>query len=245
MEERAAVATSAGHFGTEYGLLCLERAMPDELMRGLGLLADVTAPFKAEALHCSGEEGGGKWLDVLTDPFLIAVSDILSLKTSSSQKNGLREEEQEGDDFVGWRRADLRRERLSSPHDGLELEVDETRESENGMEALRWLKADIKRIARIFAREVSSDARCKGVTAGRWEGEGEREEEEEEEEMIDITVKLELLRKGKCPRFHLDKVIKFNVLGLQLRLPMNAHNRGTVSPLTVDGWLLARYLRIV
>lgn len=190
------------HFGKEHGLLCLERAIPEEVLRGLRLLAGAAAPFKAETLHSWAE--GEDWLNTLTDPlFFGATSDIPPCSKSLSQNNnGLQEEELEGEDAGGGRRADLRRKRLSSPNNevgGGELLV--VQDSENSVEALRWLKADVKRIARIFAREVSSDARCGGwFKAGKEEG-----------ERMDVTVKLELLKKGKCPRFHLDKVIKVRV----------------------------------
>ena len=62
--------------------------------------------------------------------------------------------------------------------------------------AVRWLTADIDSVARLFAREVAnSSTPWPGLTVAAKEG-GE----------IDLTVKLELLKKGKCPRYHLDRV---------------------------------------
>lgn len=192
--ERGRAATEVVHFGTEHGLLCLERAMPDELLHSLGVLADAAVPFKAEALL---SQGGGQeeCLDTLTDPFIIDASN--NLPRSFSTKNYPQEEQ--GDDVEG-RRKNPRRNRLLSPND----QNGSMQDSEESVEALRWLKADVKRIARVFAREISSDPGSGGVTAGREceEGGGGRGG------IIDVTVKLELLRKGKCPRFHLDKVRK-------------------------------------
>lgn len=199
----AAAATAAPavvHFGTEHGLLCLERAMPDELLRGLGALADAAAPFKAEALLSSRGGGEEEWLDTLTDPFIAAGNNV---PCSFSPKNGLQEEQGGGD--VEGRRANPRRERLPSPND----QSNGGMQDSESIEALRWLKTDVKRIARVFAREVSSDPGCERVTAGREEGE---EGGEVEGGIIDVTVKLELLKKGKCPRFHLDKVRKVDVV---------------------------------
>ena len=187
-----AAAAAVVHFGAEHGLLCLERAMPDELLRGLGVLADAAAPFKAEALV---SRGGGEedYLDALTDPFVVAASD--NVPRPFSTKNDPQEEQ--GDD-VEDRRRKPRWKRLSSPSDQNGV----MQNSEKRIEALRWLKADVKRIARVFAQEISSDPGSGGVTAGKEGGEGGGGEGG----VIDVTVKLELLRKGKCPRFHLDKV---------------------------------------
>lgn len=76
-------------------------------------------------------------------------------------------------------------------------------------EARRWLTTDIERVAELFAQEMSRElsgteqdgsmvvplhAGVGGVVI------------EKQACCMDVTVKLELLKKGKCPRFHLDKV---------------------------------------
>ena len=181
---------AAVHFGTEDGLLCLERKIPAELLRGLDVLADAAAPFKAEAVLSRG--GEEERLDTLTDPFVAASNNIPC--------SSLTVLEEHGGDFEGRRRAYPRWKRLS-PNDQISR-----MQGAESIEALRWLKADVKRIAGVFAREVSSDPGCEGITAGK------EEEWEEGGGGIDVTVKLELLSKGKCPRFHLDKVIKIDVV---------------------------------
>lgn len=63
--------------------------------------------------------------------------------------------------------------------------------------AWRWLQADVKRVAGVFAQQVLelTDDICAGLPNTAVQ-----------QDAVDVTVKLELLRKGKCPRFHLDKV---------------------------------------
>lgn len=74
-------------------------------------------------------------------------------------------------------------------------------------EAWRWLKQDIELAVVLFAEEASrhltSDASITLVglrAAGGGDGVPDAAG-------VDVTVKLELLEEGKCPRFHLDKVM--------------------------------------
>ncbi len=59
--------------------------------------------------------------------------------------------------------------------------------AEEAQEVVRWLTKDIERVASLFARQASVFSAA-AVSSS------------------ELTVKLELLNKGKCPRFHLDKV---------------------------------------
>lgn len=95
----------------------------------------------------------------------------------------------------------------------LEPDVVEARET------IRWLKVDVKRVTDVFDREISRLlALCPGAA---FVGEGE-------EGSVDITVKLELLKKGKCPRFHLDKVCigPRSLLDCNFLLTQVQHKRG-------------------
>lgn len=168
-------------FGEEHGLLCLERTVPDEVMRGLEFLADTLGPFKAEVVR---PQRGDDWLEALiTDPLLAGV------RWSESEE------------FDPTAHDDLE-ERLENSGRGsaekLKLPPPSPPRFEAREAAARWLKADVKRVASVFAREVAYawSLRPGGVPAGVGD-----------EESVDLTVKLELLRKGKCPRFHLDKVM--------------------------------------
>lgn len=72
-----------------------------------------------------------------------------------------------------------------------------TVESDRLENAWRWLQTDVKRVANVFTQEMLelTDDICAGLGNAA-----------EQQDVADITVKLELLSKGKCPRFHLDKV---------------------------------------
>lgn len=84
---------------------------------------------------------------------------------------------------------------------GASLESDDpaaaTVEADRLENAWRWLQEDVKRVTNVFAQEVLelTDDICTGLPVMA-----------EQQDVVDVTVKLELLSKGKCPRFHLDKV---------------------------------------
>lgn len=136
------------------GLLCLERPLPAEVLRGLEYLATESSPFKVEVLRVgdrpravSTNEGG--WVDALTSNFEPRVGE--------------------------------------SEHDHRLDSAQQMRLAVETQEAVRWLTTDIERVASLFARQAS-------IVSGAAVSSSE------------LTVKLELLNKGKCPRFHLDKV---------------------------------------
>lgn len=174
-------------------------------------LANVTDPFKVEVFRAGGGPGvnndnRGGWLDTLT-------SNIYKLCRSRSTLTGFVESDLGRNQerfFFGRNEAAQfpkksgkgRNQRTpkqgtvsfaSTPRRQLAVDVDA---------AVLWLVADIERVASLFAREASvlsaaavsssGDAALDAVGAA---GRG------------DVTVKLELLNKGKCPRFHLDKVV--------------------------------------
>lgn len=178
------------------GLLCLERSMPSEVLRGLGHLANVTTPFKVEVLRAGGGLGVNDddkegWLDTLTEESGLGRSqdvcssgqadEALFLENSSRGRNRRMPQQ------VGSLASMPQRQQLAA----------EVRE------AVRWLKADVKRVASLFTREASalSAASATAAATSLCGAVGKRRD--------DVTVKLELLNKGKCPRFHLDKVIVF------------------------------------
>lgn len=186
-------------FGEEHGLLCLERVIPDEVARGLWKLADTAVPFKAEVLRGRSSDG---WLDgLVTEPFRAATGTTI-VSALSSREHDRREKPR--DDGAGLLRA-----QQSPP-------------LEPALEAVRWLKGDVERIASLFSREVSAvEAPWPGwprvVAAKRGVGE------------TDVTVKIELLRKGKCPRFHLDRVSHdLPSMGLIARAAVFGHPAGSL-----------------
>lgn len=81
-----------------------------------------------------------------------------------------------------------------------------------GVEAWYWLKQDIQHAATLFAEEVfrqTTPQEAPGISGGGWWPFGVVNgiaDEAAAPAPVDLTVKLELLEKGKCPRFHLDKV---------------------------------------
>lgn len=155
----------------EYGLLCLKRPIPNEILRGLGSLAGSAAPFKTQALRRTDSDED--WLGTLTAP-------LLQTCTSARAGNNQQKRHAQGPLIMA----------------GTPLESDGPKAGADRLEdSWRWLQTDVKRVANVFAEEVLglTDELRAGLTAERQEG-------------VDVTVKLELLGKGKCPRFHLDKV---------------------------------------
>lgn len=179
------------------GLLCLDRSVPAEVLHGLEHLANITAPFKVEVLRAVGGPGASNskndgWLDTLT-----AGINEESFSSNQAQETQLPESSGKGRN----RRRSEQADPLASNQD-LGSIPQQQHLSVETHEAVRWLKADIKRVASLFAREAfilstvampSSEGGTLGSTAVK--------------RLDEVTVKLELLKKGKCPRFHLDKVV--------------------------------------
>eukprot|EP00903_Cladosiphon_okamuranus_P008883 g8505.t1 len=204
-EEHDVTATRAADSA---GLLCLERAVPAEVLRGLEHLANITAPFKVEVVRAGGEMGvdnDGKegWLDTLTANISkLGISSSSSLTCEESdlgwKQEYLSSDQVEEEQFLekSWkgrnRRKPKRKDSMASPP--------QRQLAAESHAAVRWLKADIKRLGSLFAREASvlSAAAISSFGDGYRRAVGDCRDT--------LTVKLELLNKGKCPRFHLDKV---------------------------------------
>lgn len=199
-------AEEAGAARLAAGLLCLERQIPDQVLRGLEELADNATPFKVEVLRPGRRQGdsdgaakeGEGWLDKLA----------AGIGSSSSSSNA------DGRDNAGEER---RSENLARRVQGATLQHGENllhpklprlqqQLDVEAQAAVSWLKADIKRVARIFAREISVLSDEPGETAVL--DSATEPLARKDESAVDMTVKLELLKRGKCPRFHLDKVKK-------------------------------------
>lgn len=161
------------------GLLCLERSIPNEILDGLEQLAGVAVPFKVEVLRAGGgrQPGGDtRWYS-----------------------GGDAEDEDDG-----WLETLV--DPLGNGSSSSSAPVDE--DGDGVQEALRWLKEDVRRVADVFSREVSSVMAAEAAFASGEivVGTSATKLMRQDETPSDITVKLELLKRGKCPRFHLDKV---------------------------------------
>ncbi|CAM9171815.1 unnamed protein product, partial [Pylaiella littoralis] len=223
---------AAEETGPAAGLWCLERPIPEEVLRGLGRFVDDTAPFMVEALRAGGSRGIDNnhdydegWLDTLTAGINTLGGSYASANTGGEfgldrqhylpPNDGSEERRRLGN---SGRRSNVSRtstqQQKGSVASDQNLDLMQHQQLEiEPQESVRWLKADIKRVANLFAREVSvilaaavsSSGQGTVGAAGKEQVMEEEEEEEEEDCAADVTVKLELLKKGKCPRFHLDK----------------------------------------
>ncbi|CAM9824287.1 unnamed protein product [Ectocarpus sp. 12 AP-2014] len=198
-------AEGAGAARLAAGLLCLEREIPDQILRGLEELADNAAPFKVEVLRPgsrrgdsddAGNEGEG-WLDK------IAASIGNSISSSNAGGRDNEGEERQSENLARRRVQGETLQDYESPLNPYVPSLQQQLDVE-AQAAVRWLKADVKRVARIFAREISVLSDEPGGTSLL--GAAREPLARKDEKTVDVTVKLELLKKGKCPRFHLDKV---------------------------------------
>ncbi|CBJ48457.1 conserved unknown protein [Ectocarpus siliculosus] len=199
----AAEGAGAGRLAA--GLLCLERQIPDQILRGLEELADNATPFKVEVLRPGSRRGdsddadneGDGWLDNL----------VASIGNSSSSSNaGGRDNAGEEPRSENLARRRIQGEILQDDASPLHPKLPNLQQQLDvkAQAAARWLKADIKRVARIFAREISVLSDEPGETSLL--GIATEPLARKDKRTVDVTVKLELLTRGKCPRFHLDKV---------------------------------------
>ncbi|CAM9695481.1 unnamed protein product [Scytosiphon promiscuus] len=225
-QQRKSVTEEAARLA---GLLCLERSIPGDVLSGLEHLAGDAAPFKVEVLRAGGgRRSGGDtrwyssddadgddvddgWLETLVNPLGSSSSSSSSsapLDAAGQQRSNVsarkgRSQEMTptaspthppaADARLDVQPADLRRQQLG---------VD------GAQEAVRWLKEDVRRVANVFAREVLAVMAAEAASAPGEivEGLGAEQLVKEDDSPADVTVKLELLKRGKCPRFHLDKV---------------------------------------
>ncbi|CAM9600282.1 unnamed protein product [Ectocarpus fasciculatus] len=198
-------AQEAGAARLAAGLLCLERPIPDQILRGLEELADNATPFKVEVLRPGGRQGGFDDTDNEGEGWLDKLA--ASIGNSSSSSNARRKDdegEERRSENVSRRR--IQEEILQDGDSQLHPKLPNLQQQLDveAQAAVRWLKADIKRVARIFAREISvlTDEICEETALFS----SAMEPLARDESTIDVAVKLELLKRGKCPRFHLDKV---------------------------------------
>lgn len=217
----------------EHGLICLERVIPENVLRGLEILAEASSPFKTKVVRLGGreraEEGGiVACVETLIAPLVpsIALSDQPSFQVPDELESVAQ---------LCNTLDSVERQLPTSPHqqdvqsygtDGIVSSTTEVAMSDKdvaeivrlqarkacGVEAWCWLKEDIKVAATLFAEEGFRQATPQGassVEGGAWfpfsviNGIAD---EAATPETVDVTVKLELLEKGKCPRLHLDKV---------------------------------------
>eukprot|EP00752_Nemacystus_decipiens_P016173 g14466.t1 len=191
------------------GLLCLERSLPAEVLHGLEHLTNVTAPFKAEVFRAGvglgvNNANNEDELDSLTADFGKIRSRSASTLNGAALDLRLCDQEfsppDQAEEAQFLENSRQRRNwRTAERVDSFAL-MPQRQLADEAPEAVRWLTADIKRVASLFAREASAlsvagisslgDGKVGAVEGGR----------------AGVTVKLELLNKGKCPRFHLDKV---------------------------------------
>ncbi|CAB1098843.1 unnamed protein product [Ectocarpus sp. CCAP 1310/34] len=198
-------AEEAGVARLAAGLLCLERQIPDQIMRGLEEFADNAAPFKVEVLRPGSRRGDSDDADNEGEGWLDKIAASIGNSSSSSNAGG-RDNEGEERRSENLARRRVQGETLQDYESPLNLNLPSLQQQLDveAQAAVRWLKADIKRVARIFAREISvlsdepGETSLLGVATEPSAGKDER--------TFDVTVKLELLKRGKCPRFHLDKV---------------------------------------
>lgn len=168
-------------FREDDGLLCLERVIPNEISRRLERLAKAFNPFKVEAYRGGLLDTTEHWLDTLIEPFL-AGSISSSCFRDPSQHQRVTSSDRVPQAEKNVLSVALNSEELAEPIE----------------DAVIWLRDDISNVAKLFAQEVAGwsaswprfDMTVKGKEGGE----------------VGLTVKLELLRKGKCPRYHLDKV---------------------------------------
>lgn len=203
------------------GLLCLERPIPVEVLRGLGHLANAKAPFKVEVLRAGGGSGFNNdnkegWVDALTANISKLCSCRSSTLAGEELDPGRRNQEffppDQPEEAQFWENSGKGRNRRTAEvvdsfatAGGLDsfASPQQRQFAAEAQDAVRWLKADIKRVASLFAREASAlpaAATSSFDNGGRGAIWGRRD---------DMMVKLELMKKGKCPRFHLDKVFSF------------------------------------
>lgn len=216
-------------FGKEYGLLCLEREVPEDVSSALEQVADSADPFKVEVLR-SHTQDDESWLDTLvSEPFSAAAVDpeIRPLRMlSQTEKSQQRQVKDNAVGEVSEATHTARRKTILPDRDSVEAPTAAHQQHQQRQQvssvtdkAVRWLKMDVKRVANIFVQEITSlnqGVHAVGATvaaapafpaAARAGGDGG--------DAVDVTVKLELLKKGKCPRFHLDKV-KMKLIGLEI-----------------------------
>lgn len=171
----------------DHGLLRLERTIPEEILNGLNVLAYSIKPFKAVALR--GTEVG--WANELTRllkiPMKFPQDHINEPAVPTAVMSAIAQEPHHRYKVSNsWKTTEYSQE----------YNVRSTLVHWQASEAARWISADIERMTAMFGDEInrlfSADVRYSACG-----DKGMR---------IDITTKLELLQRGKCPRFHLDKV---------------------------------------
>lgn len=164
----------------EHGLLCLERTIPEEILRGLENLSYSSEPFKLEAVR--GDELA--WAESLTS----ALTSLSEHKRGAADRHhadnkALPESLRDSEPSLGS---------TGNPQSAGGASCG----GRDALEAARWLAGDVKRVAGLFAKEASRlSPDASGEPSPRGPDTG-----------VDVTVKLELLERGKCPRLHLDKV---------------------------------------
>ncbi|CAM9811166.1 unnamed protein product [Sphacelaria rigidula] len=210
-------------FWREHGLLCLERTIPADVSRGLHLLVKGSSPFKSIQVVAprggEGRGGGGgdgssnnveHWTETLTAPLIpaMAVLNIPSFESSGELQQPAQMNNGSQTDMGAMFLSSTGELRGMTEDDMVEI-VSLQAQKSRGVEAWHWLKEDVEQAANLFADEVLRQATAQEHAPSvfsSWLLPRDAIDGNAGGEAGHVSVKLELLERGKCPRFHLDKV---------------------------------------